>query len=359
MTVRPGLRRPVNAEGMATVSQAVGDGMDMRGLTEFATMDANPAEDVRSSWSKAAPLELAADATVEAALAAALRNGLDHLSDNESCVLARDHEEGVHQMRVAVRRLRSRLSLYADLISPDRMAPMARDLKWLIGRLGPARDLDVFVLEVTAPAAKRFAGDPAFDALMTTAEGWRDRAYTRASEALHSDRYAGLKERLAHWTANSPLGDDGDDAASGQTQARRAEPVRRMADRVMESRHTEAEAVGRHFASLTPEARHELRIDIKKVRYAAEFFSSLYDRAATAGYLRVLKGLQDVLGAANDIVVARALMARLVHRAGKHERVRLAFASGLVIASQPQVETTEADALAAWEAFRTANAFWR
>lgn len=335
--------------------------MGMRGLTEFATMDADPAEDARSSWSKAAALELAADATVEAALAAALRNGLDHLSDNESCVLARNHEEGVHQMRVAVRRLRSRLSLYADLIAPDRMAPMARDLKWLIGRLGPARDLDVFVLEVTAPAAKRFAGDPAFDALMTAAEAWRDRACARAGEALLSERYAGLKQRLADWAADSPLDDDGEDAAGGdaQAQARRTEPVRRMADRVMESRHTEAETVGRDFAALTPEARHELRIDIKKVRYAAEFFSSLYDKAATARYLRVLKGLQDVLGTANDIVVARALMARLVHRAGKHDRVRLAYASGLVIASQPQVETTEGDAMAAWEAFRTVNAFWR
>ena len=77
----------------------------------------------------------------------------------------------------------------------------------------------------------------------------------------------------------------------------------------MAKRHRKALKRGRDFARLTPVERHRLRIALKKLRYATEFFHSPYPKKRTHAYLAALKELQDTLGHLNDVAVAETLAA--------------------------------------------------
>ncbi len=329
--------------------------LELRTLTEFTSGQTPADPSAAATWHKAAPLVLSADASAEDALVAALRNGLDHLSQNRPCVLERAHEEGVHQMRVAARRLRSRLALYEDLIPDEHGAALQAALKWLIGRLGPARDWDVFLLETAPRATERFPDDPDLTGLIAAAEARRDRGYKRAAKALTSDRYQAVESALASWADERPWRSDALDPAA---EAGLDEPVRVFADRIALQRHDALLAKGAGFATMAPAERHRLRIEIKKVRYAAEFFAPLYPEKRLRAYLGALKELQEDLGAANDRVVARGLMLSLAAGAGKAKALTLAFAAGLVIAAQPPVAASEANSLALWTAFCDSAPYW-
>ena len=81
-----------------------------------------------------------------------------------------------------------------------------------------------------------------------------------------------------------------------------AEPARVLAYRVLTRVWRKAMKQGRHFRHLEPEARHRLRLTLKKLRYTTEFFQSLHGASAAAQkYLKRLSKLQDALGAANDV----------------------------------------------------------
>ena len=329
---------------------------DARRLTEFAAAPEEPAAEPAARWHKAPPLHLSGEASAEDALVEALRNGREHLAANRSCVLERAHEEGVHQMRVATRRLRSRLALYEDLVPIEARKPLQTALKWLIGRLGPARDWDVFLLEVVPPATERFPDDAALAHLVAAAEARRERGYARAAKALASERYAAIEAVLAEGAEGRPW----QATALRETQrAGLAAPVAAFADGIARQRHEALLAKGEHFAAMSAEERHSLRIEIKKVRYAAEFFASLYPAKRVRAYLGALKDLQDDLGAANDRVVARDLMMRLAQRAPKAERLTLAYAAGLVMAAQPPLSSSEAESVARWRAFTECPNYWQ
>src|SRR6266511_2674720 len=108
----------------------------------------------KAGWRKAKLPALTSSTTAEAALTEIILGCVEHLRGNEACVLAREHEEGVHQMRVATRRLRSCLALYDKFIPAEQLGYIGGQLKWLIGELGPARDWDVFVADIFAPVAR-------------------------------------------------------------------------------------------------------------------------------------------------------------------------------------------------------------
>ncbi|QLH40291.1 MAG: CHAD domain-containing protein [Defluviicoccus sp.] len=120
--------------------------------TQDVATGAPPSQDPPDpTWQKARLPSLVPSTTAEEALADIVHGCVEHLRSNTACVMARAHEEGIHQMRVAVRRLRSCLALYAPFLPVDQHKYLVGELKWLIGELGPARDWDVFVGEILKP----------------------------------------------------------------------------------------------------------------------------------------------------------------------------------------------------------------
>ncbi|MBY0431347.1 MAG: inorganic triphosphatase, partial [Rhodospirillales bacterium] len=103
---------------------------------------------------KAEPTDLTPDMTVEAAVEAIARSCLGHFLANEPILRVSRHPEAVHQMRVALRRLRTAFALFKPLLHTAEGEALRTEMRWLLGDLGAARDMDVFLAEVIDPAAE-------------------------------------------------------------------------------------------------------------------------------------------------------------------------------------------------------------
>ena len=255
----------------------------------------------------APPLALDREMTVEAVLGTVLRHGLDHIVANEPAVLA-GHPDGVHQMRVAARRLRSVLSILKPMLPAEQRAWVASELKWLADGLGPARNWDVLADSLLSPVQRAMPGDRDVAALAGSVAAERKAARDAAREIVLSPHYAAFLIRLTAWLEGRAWRRQ----ALSEASARLLDPIGDIAGPLLDKRLKRVRKLGRHFDELTPNERHRLRIALKKLRYAIDFLHSLYDADASGDYRKRLTKLQDTLGHANDVATARHLFADLL-----------------------------------------------
>jgi CHAD domain-containing protein len=308
-----------------------------------------------ATWFKGKAPVLVPATTAEEALAEIILGCVEHLRANEACVLARAHEEGVHQIRVATRRLRSCLSLFRDLIPKAQRKHLNRELRWLIGEFGPARDWDVFIGEVLGPVIGDLPDEPGVAVLRERAEGYRDKGYDRAQAALRSRRYAGLMMLVRAWAEGRSWHDGNTEEAMEKLQG----PAVDVAHDLLEQHYRAVVGAGTDFDALNDEQRHQLRIEIKKMRYATEFFRSLYPKRQSATFVDALKTLQDDLGANNDLAVARELLAGLTKNEKGKRRAQAAYATGLVLGWHNHVSNDREQNLAKiWDDLIANRPFW-
>jgi inorganic triphosphatase YgiF len=228
---------------------------------------------------------------------------LERVLRNEAAVRRRS-AEGVHQMRVAVRRLRAVLSAFAPMLPREQRRWASGELRWLANGLGPARNLDVFAGALLARAPARLF-DPAARKELSAAVGRQRRAaYRVVLEAIRSPRYTAMMLRLLRWFDTC-----GWQAEESIEEMR--EPVGVLAERVLGRRMQVVRRRSEDFADQFPEQRHRLRIALKKLRYASEALASLYDPEAVRPFVRRLKQLQDDLGEISDVRVAHEILAEI------------------------------------------------
>ena len=197
------------------------------------------------------------------------------------------------------RRLRSAISTFKPVVA-DVVAPAIQaELKWLLKACDEARDLDVF-------AHDNAELQPGADALAATVESARVLAHAKASAAVASKRFRDLVLEAAAWVETGPWL-----TAPGKAEKKRKGSARTFAAKALTRRWKRVLSRGEALRTLDDEARHHLRIEAKKLRYAAEAFAPLFDEARGKRFLKRLKGLQDQLGALNDTAVAGRLVARL------------------------------------------------
>lgn len=278
-------------------------------------------------WRKPVALELSAEATVEDALTAIVEHCVEHLTDNEACTRLTDHPEGVHQMRVALRRLRSALRIFRDVLPAGQYAAVTKEVRWLTQSLAEARDLDVFTEEIVGPVAAAFPEEPAFEPLLARLDGERAGARAAARAAIAEARFTGLLLDLGAWIAgrawrNQPV---------SETSARLFQPITALAAPLLATRFKKVRKRGRRFGELTAEERHALRIDVKRLRYATDFFASLYGRKTVRPFVAALQKLQDGLGYMNDVEVARMLIERLTADAEPDATAAIRHAGAIVL----------------------------
>jgi len=200
--------------------------------------------------------------------------------------------EYVHEMRVALRRLRAALRLFKGMLG-GAATRLKVSAKRLAGVLGPVRDLDVFLAFLRdyaagVPDAQR----PFVDRLVASAEEERRRCYDRLAAYFASDAYQKFEDRYCP--------DAGAIVQPAGKGARR--PVCDAAPRLLSKRLAQATGQPRSLAALPPAGLHALRIRCKRLRYAAEFFADLYP-GALAEIVGPAKRLQDALGAVHDVDV--------------------------------------------------------
>ena len=308
-------------------------------------------EGVKPAWRKAGRLELPADATVEQTLDRVVRHCLDHLLANEACALVGEGVEGIHQMRVALRRLRSALDIFADDIDRGGVALLGEEIKWLANACGPARDWDVFIASLLKPVLQATTRTPSLRALAQAAKTARASAYEDARHAIESPRYTALLLRLGQWLDGS--GWRGETPAEGLHA-----PIAGAAPRLLAKRHHQACQRGENFAELSTKKRHRARIALKKLRYAADFFRSLYDAKRVRHYLDMLSHLQDGLGHLNDVDTAQRLIREIEARTGRDPLAWLEGAGMVAGWHARAVADQEPELVASWHKFETAKPFW-
>jgi triphosphatase len=254
---------------------------------------------------KAAPVHLKAGMCAEEALKAIAGNCIAQIQGNEAGVLQGGDPEHVHQMRVGLRRLRSLLRLFED--AAPLPAGLDQELRWLGGELGAARDWEVLANDTLSQLMHAYPGEPALLPLQQAALAEAQARRARAGQALGSVRYARLMLRLIAWLHGARWQQD---AAPEQQQALAA-PVKDFARRALkEGKHRMARRARKLSAADAP-ARHRLRIAAKRMRYATEFFSSLYAPHRVRPFVHALSALQDTLGHLNDAAVTRKALREL------------------------------------------------
>ncbi|MBL8251315.1 MAG: CHAD domain-containing protein [Candidatus Competibacter sp.] len=252
---------------------------------------------------KARPLQLEPNDATEEAFIAVIDACLRHAEANLPAVLD-GQVEGVHQMRVAFRRLRSGLKLFRSLVPREASAELVDDLRWLNGFLGPARDWDVFLQEGLATLFDHFPRKRGLVLFRGKAETIRRTRRRALRQALSEPRYPTMLRRFADWLERRAWRDRIDD----ERRQRLAEPALAFSTPLLERNHRRVVKRGEAFAELSAEARHGLRIRIKELRYALDFFASCYPSASVKAYLAALSQLQDSLGIMNDAAVAHRLL---------------------------------------------------
>jgi triphosphatase len=312
---------------------------------------------------RASDPELSAGMSTGRAFTLIGRTCLRQLVANEPATIRRD-AEALHQMRVALRRLRAAISLFSDAVSDDRINTIKTELRWLARELGPARDLDTLLIEVLKPLRKQHANEPGLVSIIKMFVRQRLKSYRRAQEAVQSAQFRTLVLDTAEWVEAGPWSMSEDP----QMRARREMPIEIRAAEQLSQRRKRIRRRGSKIGTLSPEQLHRLRIQIKKTRYAAEFFSSVYSgkksKKRSKKVLSSLTQLQNCLGGINDIVTRKALFADIIANPKRgltaEQNRQRAFAAGLIIGDQQaQIRHLLVGARKAYSRFDGAKIFWK
>jgi CHAD domain-containing protein len=218
-----------------------------------------------------------------------LRRDVKEIARYESLVHEGLDAEGVHQLRVSARRLRSELRAMRRILPSQPWTDVEGDLKWLGSTLGEVRDLEVlrvlFEAHLDADTQLRTA-------VMTALEGRRERRQRDVVRALNSARYARMVKSLARLAKHPHLGAPGNTPAVELFMA----PLWDAACRYFD-------AIGDPYERRNDEALHQVRIASKKCRYNFEVASLFLGDPASA-VAESLEEIQDVLGQVHDRAVA-------------------------------------------------------
>ena len=241
--------------------------------------------------------------------------------------------EALHQARVAVRRLRAAASAFKAMLADAESAAVKVELKWFAGELDEARDLDVFIARAFPTAGEgddlTDEGDRALAAFRERMLEAQAKAYDRALAAIESVRFSTLLLDVAAWLSI------GEWTRSDEPLARaaREEPGADFGGRALDRLIGKVLKKGKDLKHLDADARHELRIRVKKLRYGAEFFLPIAGEGPAKRrrrFIEALKLLQEQLGGLNDIAVAREVALKAVGRRSPE----MAFTAGQVVARQ-------------------------
>lgn len=239
---------------------------------------------------------LAGDATAAQALGEIMQSCIRQFRLNETLFLATRNADALHQARVALRRLRSAFSIFRPMTG-DAGMDLRTELRWLASELGEARNLDVLL--------KRAEGGPLHERIAAM----REAAYDDVFGTLSSVQARRLMFDVTAWAATA----DWSRTAGSERAANRL--ARDFAAKTLERYRRKVKRKGRNLARLDDDKRHEVRKSAKKLRYAAEFFSCLFERKVEKRrhkrFVKALEKLQDQLGALNDLATVPGLLTRL------------------------------------------------
>lgn len=281
----------------------------------------------------------------EPAHVGALAAVVDYLEAQTQAIFAGDVYlrrglDPIHSTRVAIRRYRSTLRVFADVFDESRAASLDSELSWFAGLLGEVRDRQVqrarfaeSIRElpeqlVLGPVAARIEND-------LLAEQIRFREAVTVEQ--DSDRYRALLAELSAWSRELPISD-----GAGEIDAGALDKLARKAGKKVAKRIASAVDGG------DDDALHRARKASKRARYAAELVQPIVGKKEAKARIKRYKGVQEILGEHQDAVVAASTLIELGRKAGVTPGENgftfgLLYAQELHAASAAKAEISEFD----------------
>lgn len=284
--------------------------------------------------------------TVEEAFIHILEVNLAALKVWEPIALAGEDIEGVHQMRVGLRRMRSALSVFRSAIPRKLSQPLAKEMRWTARALDRARDLDVYL-------AENFSGKGSKkqQKMQSLARRHRDEAYSRVRVIVQSKRYLSFNKEMINWLDNKAWREC---LSEDERKVLRC-MITPFAARVLEEHQGNVIGAGKEIEKLDSEALHRLRIECKKLRYAAEFFAPLYGERMS-DFTRHLKALQDLLGTLHDTAILSGLQKDLL--SGSHNSKLKRIADKMENKRYKESKEIKKNFMGRWQTFSEAEHPW-
>lgn len=296
---------------------------------------------------------LAQGSRVNESAVAILKACQSQIAANEFPILHSMDPEGPHQMRVAARRLRAALGMFRAFADRPLTDSVRAEAKWLARSLGEAREWDVYIADLHAPVEAALGTDiPALKDLRALAQFRQEAGYRDARAAVASPRFTAFQlelglliETLSH--------------APGKGAFDHLSRSEEFAASRLEKRYRKVRKKGRTALEGDSTARHELRLEMKKLRYAAEFFASLFDPKRAKTVSKAAARLQDLLGYTNDYAVCIKQLDALVVLENESVMPGIVKAAGTIVGWHG-AEMVHANHKAedAWNRFLDAGRFW-
>lgn len=292
-------------------------------------------------------------ATVDDAARLVLSNTLGQFAGNWAAARETDNAEAIHQMRVAMRRLRSGLKMFKEDVASPQFDAFRADAKRIASALGPARDCDVFQHKLLQGPLAQADRPSACAQLLAAVESRRAAAYEVARAILDARETTLFVLRAQKFLAGSGgrRGVPEDDPKSAER------PARAFAKATLKRLHAHAAKRAEGYPHIAEEARHKLRIALKELRYGAEFLGGVFGRRRKVkSYIGRVAALQDGLGAQIDIASARHLLDSLVETHGPELDRAAAYILGWLARDASLAESTLGKS---WKALKHTDVFWR
>lgn len=285
--------------------------------------------------------------------------------------------EAVHQMRVAVRRALSAMSIFRDALPEGTLDPLRDGLKVLGARLGQTRDWDVFISETAPMVTQPLMADERLDRLIAAATRRQRECRNALADYLTSPPFRSLAIDLAwfaaasFWRANAHLslgahstadpapGDQSTEVPDQRPDSEVTKPgeplfVRDFAPGVLQNRWKKLASAGKRIEELNVPSLHDVRLRAKRARYCAEMFAVLYQGKSVHRFIRRLSVLQQQLGVLNDGAVAAQLLQQLGGPSNRH-----AYAVGVVIGfNAARAQKIRPRIVRAFDKFRRQPSYW-
>jgi CHAD domain-containing protein len=287
---------------------------------------------------RAQPARVSCEMRPAEAAAAIVSAGLAQLQGNEQGLLETTEAEFVHQARVALRRMRAALRMFAKPIGAERAALWREELAQAAKTLGDARDWDVFAIDTLPALLRAHEGRGRHVAITRRAAARQAQARVSACEAVRSARYGRAIVEISQWLAN-PRADSEHGA------------LEEFAANLLAKRHKRLAAGLDGLANADMAERHRVRIAAKRLRYVVEGLAPALDAVAARRYAQRLARLQEALGRANDAVAAQRLLEELEPPAS------LAASAKKWLHGRIDSETAALDRLASY--ITRSRPFWR
>jgi triphosphatase len=296
----------------------------------------------------AEPVILGGAATVGEAVQVVLANTLSHFVANWAALRETDNPEAVHQMRVALRRMRAALSMFP--IAGADSDGLQSEAKRMAAILAQARECDAFKAKAAQGPLSSKDCPPEQGTLPSVLEAHRKVAYVQARSLLEDKATTAfvlsLQGFLCSAANRSALA--GGEILKQPMRKRASDCLRRLRSRVLKR--------GRRLGRISDKARHKLRIALKDYRYATEFLGGLFKRRGRIkASLCTISKLQDLLGAHNDAVMARKLLGELQASFDAPANVAAGFILGWYARDAPLADR---DLLRQWRKFKRTPVFW-